>query len=305
MPDKLKFESPDLIAENLKKLSDLFPGVVAENKVNVDLLRSYVGEEIFRDEAYEFTWVGKHAAIAEAGRPIRKTLRPVFEDETVPTGADSTGKPYCSSGSRDWDTTENLFIEGDNLDVLKLLQESYLSKVKMVYIDPPYNTGNDFVYNDSFSMAVDEYEEEVEIWDDEGNKNYRPNPSSSPRYHSKWCSMMYPRLVLARNLLAPEGVIFISIDDNEYANVIKLCNEIFNEANYIGSLVLQTATDNNPRQINTEHEYMVCYARDKNNLPFWQSDNEKAKLIQQQYLVLRDKFGKDNSPYSGRIEGLD
>jgi adenine-specific DNA-methyltransferase len=138
--DKPKFETPDLTAENRKKLAELFPGVVAEGKVNIDLLRTYIGEEFFKDEAYEFTWVGKRAAIAEAGRPIRKTLRPVMEDETIPTGADSTGKPYCSSGSKNWDTTENLYIEGDNLDVLKLLQESYLGKVKMIYIVPPYNT---------------------------------------------------------------------------------------------------------------------------------------------------------------------
>jgi len=131
--NKMKFETRDLTAENIKKLSELFPGVVAEGKVNVDLLRAYVGEEIFKDEAYEFTWVGKRAAIAEAGKPIRKTLRPVIEDETTPTGEDTAGQPYCSSGSRNWETTENLYIEGDNLDVLKLLQESYLGKVKMIH----------------------------------------------------------------------------------------------------------------------------------------------------------------------------
>lgn len=274
--DKMKFETPNLTAENLAKIAELFPGVVTEGKVNIDLLRTMLGEDVFGDEAYEFTWVGKRAAIAEAGRPIRKTLRPCVEE------------------SKNWDTTENLYIEGDNLDVLKLLQESYLGKVKMIYIDPPYNTGNDFVYRDNFSQSREDYDEEAGVYDEDGERLIK-NTETNGRFHSDWCSMMYPRLVLARNLLTPEGVIFISIDDNEYANVIKLCNEIYNEMNYVGTLVLQTATDNNPRQINTEHEYMICYARDKNNLPFWQSDNEKAKLIQQQYLVLRDKYGDDNS----------
>jgi hypothetical protein len=151
-PDKLKMQTPDLTAENVAKLTALFPGVVADGKVNVDLLRSYVGEEIFGDEAYEFTWVGKRAAIAEAGRPIRKTLRPCVEE------------------SRDWDTTENLYIEGDNLDVLKLLQESYLGKVKMVYIDPPYNTGSGFVYRDNFTASREDYEEEAGVYDADGGK---------------------------------------------------------------------------------------------------------------------------------------
>ena len=156
--DKMKFETPNLTAENVAKIAELFPGVVTEGKVNIDLLRYMLGDEVYGDEAYEFTWVGKRAAIAEAGRPIRKTLRPVVEDESTPTGADSTGKPYCSSGSRDWNTTENLYIEGDNLDVLKLLQESYLGKVKMIYIDPPYNTGNDFVYRDNFTQSREDYD---------------------------------------------------------------------------------------------------------------------------------------------------
>ena len=140
--DKMKFETPNLTVENVAKLAELFPGVVTEGKVNIDLLRAMLGEDVFGDEAYEFTWVGKRAAIAEAGRPIRKTLRP------------------CVGESKDWDTTENLYIEGDNLDVLKLLQESYLGKVKMVYIDPPYNTGNDFVYRDNFAQSREGYEDE-------------------------------------------------------------------------------------------------------------------------------------------------
>ena len=284
--DKLKMETPDLTAENIEKIGALFPNVITEavddegrprRAVNFELLKQMLSAEVLEgDEAYEFTWVGKKASIVEANRPIRKTLRP------------------CKEESCDWDSTENLYIEGDNLDVLKLLQESYLGKVKMIYIDPPYNTGNDFVYRDNFTASREDYEEDAGVYDEDGDRLFK-NTETNGRFHSDWCSMIYPRLVLARNLLAPEGVIFISIDDIEYANVIKLCNEIFNETNYVGTLVLQTATDNNPRQINTEHEYMVCYARDKNNLPFWQSDNEKAKRIQQQYLVLRDKYGDDNN----------
>jgi len=260
--DKMKFETPNLTAENLKKLSELFPGVVTEGKVNVDLLRSYVGEEIFKDEAYEFTWVGKRAAIAEAGRPIRKTLRPVVEDETTPTGADSTRKPYCSSGSRDWDTTENLYIEGDNLDVLKLLQESYLGKVKMIYIDPPYNTGNDFIYRDDFAKSREDYEEEAGVYDEEGDRLFR-NTESNGRFHSDWCSMIYPRLVLARNLLRDDGVIFISIDDNEVTQLRKICDEVFGEVNFIAQITLL----NNPKgrsqdkYVATCHEFLLCYSK--------------------------------------------
>ncbi|NLH02499.1 MAG: site-specific DNA-methyltransferase [Clostridiales bacterium] len=241
--DKMKFETPNLTAENLKKLAELFPGVVTEGKVNVDLLRSYVGEEIFKDEAYEFTWVGKRAAIAEAGRPIRKTLRP------------------CPEESRDWDTTENLYIEGDNLDVLKLLQESYLGKVKMIYIDPPYNTGNDFIYRDDFAKSREDYEEEAGVYDEDGDRLFR-NTESNGRFHSDWCSMMYPRLVLARNLLRADGVIFISIDDNEQENLKKICDEVFGISNFIGQITVVA----NPRGrdyggIARMHDYIIAYRK--------------------------------------------
>jgi len=264
--DKMKFESPDLTAANIAKLAELFPGVVADGKVNVDLLRSYVGEEVFGDEAYEFTWVGKRAAIAEAGRPIRKTLRPVVEDETAPTGADSTGAPYCSSGSRDWDTTENLYIEGDNLDVLKLLQESYLGKVKMIYIDPPYNTGNDFVYRDNFAASREDYDEDAGVYDEDGDRLFR-NTETNGRFHSDWCSMIYPRLVLGRNLLAEDGVIFISIDDHEVAQIRKLCDEVFGEANFIAELIWERAYSpkNDAKFISNSHDYVVMYTKNINN----------------------------------------
>jgi adenine-specific DNA-methyltransferase len=191
----MKFETQNLNAENLKKLSDLFPGVVADGKINIDLLRSIMGEDVFNDEAYEVTSVGKRASIAEAGRPIRKTLRPVVMNETIPTGADSEGNPYLSSGSCDWDSTENIYIEGDNLDVLKLLQESYLGKVKMIYIDPPYNTGNDFVYLDNFTSSREDYEEEAGVYNEDGDRLFK-NTETNGRFHSDWCSMIYPRLVL-------------------------------------------------------------------------------------------------------------
>lgn len=260
--DKMKFETPNLTAENLKKLAELFPGVVTEDKVNVDLLRSYVGEEIFKDEAYEFTWVGKRAAIAEAGRPIRKTLRPVVEDETTPTGADSTGKPYCSSGSRDWDTTENLYIDGDNLDVLKLLQESYLGKVKMIYIDPPYNTGNDFIYRDDFAKSREDYDEEAGVYDEDGDRLFR-NTESNGRFHSDWCSMMYPRLVLARNLLRDDGVIFVSIDDGEVSQLRKICDEVFGESNFVAQVIWERAYSpvNLKKHFSESHDYVLCYAK--------------------------------------------
>lgn len=246
--DKMKFETPNLTAENLKKLAELFPGVVTEGKVNVDLLRSYVGEEIFKDEAYEFTWVGKRAAIAEAGRPIRKTLRPCVEE------------------SKDWDTTENLYIEGDNLDVLKLLQESYLGKVKMIYIDPPYNTGNDFIYRDDFAKSREDYEEEAGVYDEEGDRLFR-NTESNGRFHSDWCRMMYPRLVLARNLLRDDGVIFISIDDNEVAQLRKICDEVFGESNFQGCILWKKKTNgNNMGVIPPVHDYIVVYSKNSSQV---------------------------------------
>ncbi|OQB96328.1 MAG: putative methyltransferase [Spirochaetes bacterium ADurb.Bin110] len=260
---KMKFETPDLTAENVAKIADLFPGVVSEgNKVNFDLLRTMLGDQIFKDEVYEFTWVGKRDAVTEAGRPIRKTLRPVVEDETTPTGKDSTGKPYCSSGSRNWDTTENLYIEGDNLEVLKLLQESYLGKVKMIYIDPPYNTGNDFVYRDNFVRDKDEYDEEAGVYDESGNRLFR-NTESNGRFHSDWCSMMYPRLVLARNLLRDDGVIFISIDDNECHNLRKICDEVFGESNFVNQVVWVRNSSGKTvsKQLTVNIEYLLIYAK--------------------------------------------
>ena len=195
-------------------------------------------------EAYEFNWVGKQAARAEVLQPIKKTLRPVKED------------------SVDWDNTQNLYIEGDNLEVLKLLQKSYLGKVKMIYIDPPYNTGNDFVYHDDFAMSADEYAEASGSVDELGNK-YIKNMDSNGRFHSDWCSMMYSRLMVARTLLTEDGVIFISIDDNEVENLRKICDEVFGEGNFIAQLVWERAYSpkNDAKFVSNSHDYVLMVAK--------------------------------------------
>lgn len=214
-------------------------------------------------EAYEFNWVGKQAARAEVLQPTKKTLRPVKED------------------SVDWDNTQNLYIEGDNLEVLKLLQKSYLGKVKMIYIDPPYNTGNDFVYHDDFAMSADEYAEASGAVDELGNK-YIKNMDSNGRFHSDWCSMIYSRLMVARSLLTEDGVIFISIDDNENYNLRKICDEIFGSSNYIAEIVWERAYApiNMVKHFSKSHDYILCYAKDINKpvcngLPRPESTNAK------------------------------
>lgn len=234
--EKMKMESPDLMARNIDRIAAIFPNCITEvvdkekstpektiykRGINFDLLKQLLSNEISDgEETYEFTWVGKKAAIVEANKRTRKTLRP------------------CREESVDWDNTGNIFIEGDNLEVLKLLQESYLGKVKMIYIDPPYNTGHDFVYPDSFIMDNEEYNEGTGYFDEDGNINYsRENSEAAGKYHSDWCSMIYSRLLLARNLLSEDGVIFISIDDNELENLKKICEEIFGASNFIANVV--------------------------------------------------------------------
>ena len=252
--DKLRMETPDLSQANIEKLAALFPACVTEAQgedgrlkkaVNFELLRQLLSDVVLEgDEAYEFTWVGKKAAIVEANRPIRKTLRP------------------CPAESVDWDSTENLYIEGDNLEVLKLLQESYLGKVKMIYIDPPYNTGNDFIYRDDFAMSGEEYSEESGQVDENGDRLFR-NTDSNGRFHSDWCSMIYSRLMLARNMLAADGVIFISIDDNEVDNLKKICADVFGASNYIATFPWRkrTAKSDVPFGVSQDYEWIVCYAK--------------------------------------------
>lgn len=259
--EKMKFETPNLTNKNIDKIAELFPNVITEaadengnikKAVNFDMLRQLLSGDIAEgDEAYEFTWVGKKAAIAEANRPIRKTLRP------------------CPEESVNWDTTENLYIEGDNLEVLKLLQESYLGKVKMIYIDPPYNTGNDFIYRDDFKMSAEEYSEEIGEYDEDGDRLFK-NTDSNGRFHSDWCSMIYSRLLLARNLLSDDGTIFISIDDNEIANLKKICDEVFGASNFIGQWNwFKSATPPNlSKKIKKNIEYILCYEKKKNALRY-------------------------------------
>ena len=253
--DKMKQETPNLTELNIDRIAELFPNVITEKRdengkltraVNFELLKQMLSAEVLAgDEAYEFTWVGKKASIVEANKPIRKTLRP------------------CKEESKDWDTTENLYIEGDNLDVLKLLQESYLGKVKMIYIDPPYNTGHDFIYNDRFEMDKQEYDQQTGLFDEDENKNFVENNDSNPRFHSDWCSMIYPRLQLARNLLTEDGIVFISIDDNEVDNQRKICDEIFGESNFVAQLVWERAFSpkNDAKYISNSHDYVLMYAK--------------------------------------------
>ena len=253
--DKLRMESPDMVQGNVEKIAALFPNCVTEGPdghgglkkaVDFDKLRQMLSGDVLEgDEAYEFTWVGKKAAMVEANKPTRQTLRP------------------CPEESKNWDTTENLYIEGDNLQVLKLLQESYLGKVKMIYIDPPYNTGHDFIYNDHFKMDKDEYEQQTSMFDEDGNRNFTENTDANPRFHSDWCSMMYSRLMLARNLLTEDGVIFISIDDNESENVQNICNEVFGEENFIANLIWKSKSGgaNDSKFFAVDHEYVFVYAK--------------------------------------------
>jgi len=250
-------ETPDLSQANIEKLAALFPACVTEVRgedgelkkaVNFELLRQMLSDVVLEgDEAYEFTWVGKKAAIVEASRPIRKTLRP------------------CPAESVNWDTTENLYIEGDNLEVLKLLQESYLGKVKMIYIDPPYNTGNDFIYRDDFAQSQEEYSEESGQVDENGDRLFR-NTDSNGRFHSDWCSMIYSRLLLSRNLLSDDGVIFISIDDNEQENLKKVCDEVLGGQNFVAQLIWERAyaPKNDARYISNSHDYVLMYVKDIN-----------------------------------------
>ena len=261
--NKPKFESPDLTAQNIDRIAALFPNCVTEmldeerstkekkvykRAINFELLKQMLSPDVVDgDEAYEFTWVGKKAAIVEANKPIRKTLRPCVEE------------------SKNWDSTENLYIEGDNLEVLKLLQESYLGKVKMIYIDPPYNTGNDFIYADDFMRSQEEENEQMGMFDEDENRLFK-NTDTNGRFHSDWCSMIYSRLMLARNLLTEDGVIFISIDDNEQDNLKKCSDEIFGADSFVAQLIWEKkfAPQNDDKYITAVHDYILVYAKNKN-----------------------------------------
>jgi adenine-specific DNA-methyltransferase len=255
MMDKMKFESPDMTTENIEKIAALFPNCITEMRdengklkrgINFKMLKQMLSPDVVDgDECYEFTWVGKKAAIVEANKPIRKTLRP------------------CPEESKNWETTENLYIEGDNLEVLKLLQESYLGKVKMIYIDPPYNTGNDFIYADDFMRSQEEENEQMGMYDEYENRLFK-NTDTNGRFHSDWCSMMYSRLMLARNLLRDDGVILINMDENEITNLQKLCAEVFGVSNDLGTIVWDKRNPKgDAKGISYQHEYILVYSKNK------------------------------------------
>jgi adenine-specific DNA-methyltransferase len=277
--DKLDLRTPDFVSANIEKLAALFPHCVTESadgkKIDFDLLQQELCNDIVdgNRERYRLEWPGKREAIVTANMPTTKTLRPVRED------------------SVDFDNTENLYIEGDNLEVLKLLQESYFGKIKMIYIDPPYNTGNDFVYKDNFAT-----DRETELFEsgqiDEYNRRMVANPETSGRYHSDWLTMMYPRLKLARNLLTDDGVIFISIDDNEVHNLRKICDEVFGEVNFVANVVWQKkyAATNDSKGFSATHDHIIIYQRSdefnrnllprtvEQNVPYKNDDNDGKGL---------------------------
>jgi adenine-specific DNA-methyltransferase len=256
--EKLSMHSPDFTEDNIKKIAELFPNCVTESKddqgnikksIDFDLLRQELSKNIVEgpQERYSLNWPGKREALLTANAPIAKTLRP------------------CREESVDFENTQNLFIEGDNLDALKLMQETYLGKIKMIYIDPPYNTGNDFVYKDDFAENTEEFLKKSNQKNEEGNRLVA-NTESNGRFHSDWLSMMYPRLKLARNLLKDDGVIFISIDDNEIQNIKHICNEIFGEQNFLGCIVWNsTKSVTNTALISVSHNFILIYVKDINH----------------------------------------
>ena len=257
--DKLKMHTANIANENYKKLAELFPNAVTETidengevvrAIDKDVLMQEISTTVVegKDERYQFTWPDKKKAVLAANSPITATLRP------------------CREESVDFDNTENLYIEGDNLDVLKLLQETYLGKVKMIYIDPPYNTGNDFVYNDDFAESAEDYLDRSGQYDEDGNRLVQ-NTESNGRFHTDWLNMIYPRLKLAKSLLSEDGVIFISIDDNEVDNLRKICDEIFGDTNFIAEFPRVTkrggkSTDTYAKN----HDYVLCYSKNNNTV---------------------------------------
>ena len=284
----MKFESPDMTAQNIDRIAALFPNCITEmldeehstpekkvykRAVNFELLKQMLSPDVVDgDEAYEFTWVGKKAAIVEANKPIRKTLRP------------------CVAESKNWNTTENLYIEGDNLEVLKLLQESYLGKVKMIYIDPPYNTGNDFIYADDFMRSQEEENEQMGMYDEDENRLFK-NTDTNGRFHSDWCSMIYSRLMLARNLLTDDGVIFISIDDNEVDDLMKIANDVFGKDNFLACFPRVTKKAGKTTDaIAKNHDYILAYSKSASPTLFLPSHTDEGFRFSDEYEAQRGKY---------------
>ena len=285
--DKLKMQTANKADENFKKLAEMFPNAVTETidengevvrAIDKDVLMQEINTRVVegKEERYQFTWPDKKKSVLLANAPINKTLRP------------------CREESVDFDTTENLYIEGDNLEVLKLLQETYLGKIKMIYIDPPYNTGNDFVYNDDFSVESGVWRVESGDYDEDGNRMVQ-NTESNGRFHTDWLNMIYPRLKLAKDLLSDDGVIFISIDENEIDNLKKACIEIFGKSNYIATLVRKTkTTSNNGNQFAPSHEYIVVCAKD---ITLLNGFNDPEAQEAEEYVKLF-KYEDDYSKYN-------
>lgn len=314
--DKLKMQTVNKADENFKKLSAMFPNAITETidengevvrAIDKDVLMQEISCKVVdgNEERYQFTWPDKKKSVLLANAPINKTLRP------------------CREESVDFDNTENLYIEGDNLEVLKLLQETYLGKIKMIYIDPPYNTGNDFVYEDDFTQSTDEYLENSGQFDEEGNRLVK-NLDSNGRFHTDWLNMIYPRLKLAKDLLSDDGVIFISIDDNEQENIKKICDEIFGEINFIADMIWQSRTSiSNDHEVSLNHNHTFVYSKNREELVFGgdpidkndykNPDNDSRgpwKLVpidanhvggNTVYPVKNPKTGKEYLPPNGRI----
>lgn len=283
--DKLDMHTKNLADEKYQALKDLFPNAITETinedgevvrAIDKDVLMQEISTQVVegKEERYQFTWPDKKKAILNANAPINKTLRP------------------CREESVNFDETENLYIEGDNLEVLKLLQETYLGKIKMIYIDPPYNTGNDFVYNDDFKESVDEYLENSGQYDEEGNR-LEKNPDTNGRFHTDWLNMMYPRLKLARDLLSDDGVIFISIDDNEQENLKKICDEIFGGKNFLTQIAWRRS-DNQPNigKIAKVKEFIYCYCKSIKSLDFGRLPLSDKAIKEYQYSDKRGRYGR-------------
>lgn len=302
--DKLNMHTPNLADENYKKLAALFPNAVTETvnengevvrAIDKDVLMQEISTTVVegREERYQFTWPDKKKAILAANAPISATLRPIK--------ADSVGKDGTPGG---WDS-ENLYIEGDNLNVLKLLRETYLGKVKMIYIDPPYNTGNDFVYEDDFAEDADSYMGRSGQYDEQGNQLVQ-NTDSNGRFHTDWLNMIYSRLRIAKDLLSEDGVIFISIDDNEHENLRKICDEIIGKANFLACLIWEKTRKNDARFFSTGHEYMLVYAKNQTHLieknVYFREEKEGADEIYAEYLLLQKLYGKDYSKMQQELQ---
>lgn len=315
--DKLKMQTADGVQDNISRIAELFPECITEvnnqmgggvkRSIDFDKLRQLLSSDIVEgnEERYQFTWPDKRKAILAANAPINATLRPCLEE------------------SVDFDTTQNLYIEGDNLDVLKCLKETYLGEVKMIYIDPPYNTGNDFVYKDDFAESTAEYLANSGQFDEQGNRLVT-NTESNGRFHTDWLNMIYPRLKVARDLLTEDGVIFISIDDNEVENLKKVCNEIFGEQNFVGNIIWQSRTSiSNDDEISTNHNHTIIFSKNREKLSFGGDDIDESdysnpdndprgpwKLVpidanhvggDTNYPIRNPKTGVDYYPPNGRI----